>query len=78
MNIPKVLSYNHFLFFFYRELNIATLLDLENGKNDKISHRADIYYLGLKGLTPKQVHQDMEATLGEDAPSYSMVKKWAG
>ena len=47
-------------------------------KNDKIRHRAVIPYLGLKGKTPKQVYQDMEATLGEDALSYSMVKKWAG
>ena len=47
-------------------------------KKDKIRHRAVILYLGLKGKTPKQVYQDMEATLGEDAPSYSMVKKWAG
>ena len=42
-------------------------------KKDKIRHRAVILYLGLKGKTPKQVYQDMEATLGEDAPSYSMV-----
>ena len=46
-------------------------------KKDKIM-RAVILYLGLKGKTPKQVYQDMEATLGEDALSYSMVKKWAG
>ena len=44
-------------------------------KNDKIRHRAVIPYLGLK--TPKQVYQDIEATLGEDSLSYSMVKKWA-
>ena len=48
------------------------------GKNDKIRHRAVISYLGLRDKTPKQVYQDMEATLGEDALSYSMVKKWAG
>ena len=49
-------------------------------KNDKleIRHRAVIPYLGLKGKTPKHVYQDMEATLGEDALSYSKVKKWAG
>ena len=47
-------------------------------KNDTIKHRAVIRYLGLNCLTPKQVHQDMEATLGEDTPSHSMVKKWAG
>ena len=26
---------------------------------------------------PKGVHKDIEATLGEDAPSYTMVNKWA-
>ena len=40
-----------------------------------ISHRAVIRYLGLKGLTPKEIHEDMVVTLGENAPSYSMVKK---
>ena len=38
-------------------------------KMDKIRHRAVIRYFGLKGLTPKQVHQDMEATFGQDTPS---------
>ena len=38
-------------------------------KNDKIWHRAVIRYLCLKSLTPKQVHQDMEAPFGEDTPS---------
>ena len=47
-------------------------------KNYKVRHRAVIPYLGLEGKTPKQVYQDMEATLGEDALSYSMVKKWVG
>ena len=49
-------------------------------KMDKIRHRAVIHYLVLKGLTPKEVHQDIQATLGEDTPLYSMVnmvKKWA-
>ena len=31
-----------------------------------------------QGLNTKQVHQDMEDTFGEDTPSYSLVKKWAG
>ena len=30
-----------------------------------------IYYLGLK-----EIHEDMVVTLEENAPSYSMVKKW--
>ena len=42
---------------------------------DNISHRAIIRYLGLEGLTPKEIHEDMVVTLGENAPSYSMVKK---
>ena len=33
-------------------------------------------YLGLSGLTPKEIHEDMVVKLGENAPSYSMVKKW--
>ncbi|XP_041364231.1 histone-lysine N-methyltransferase SETMAR-like [Gigantopelta aegis] len=44
---------------------------------DNISHRAIIHYLGPKGLTPKDFHEDMVITIGEDDPSYSMVKKWA-
>ena len=31
-----------------------------------------IRYLGLEGLTPKEIHEDMVVTLGENAPSYSM------
>ena len=44
---------------------------------DKIGHRAVIQYLQIKGLTPKEIHEDMVATLQDNAPSYSMVKKWA-
>ena len=43
---------------------------------DNISHSVVIRYLGLKGLTPIEIHEDMVVTLGEDVPSYSMVKKW--
>ena len=28
-----------------------------------------------EGLTPKEIHEDMVVTLGENAPSYSMVKR---
>ena len=28
----------------------------------------------IKGLTPKEIHEDMVVTLGENDPSYSMVK----
>ena len=41
-----------------------------------ISHHAIIHYLGIKGLTPKEIHEDMVVTLGENSHSYSMVKKW--
>ena len=44
---------------------------------ENISHRAVIRYLGLKGLTPKEIHEDMVVKLGENVPSYSMEKKWA-
>ena len=44
--------------------------------NMNISHHAVIHYLGLKGFTPKEIHEDMVVTLREDAPSYSMMKKW--
>ena len=44
---------------------------------DTISHRTVTRYLGLKGLTPKEIHADMVVALGENGPSYSMVKKWA-
>ena len=44
---------------------------------DNISHRAVIRYLGLKGLSPKKIHENMEVTIGDDALSYSMMKKWA-
>lgn len=44
---------------------------------DKFEHRAVIKYLHKKGLTPLQIHEDMQETLGTSAPSYAMVKKWA-
>lgn len=43
---------------------------------DKIEQRAVIKYLFKKGLTPKNIHNDMTETLGESAPSYTTVKKW--
>ena len=43
---------------------------------DKIGHRAVIQYLHIKGLTPKEIHEDMVATLRDNAPSYSIVRKW--
>ena len=43
---------------------------------DKFEHRAVIKYLQKKGLTPKQIHEDMQETLGTSAASYAMIKKW--
>ena len=39
---------------------------------DDITHRAVIHYLGLKGVTTKEIYKDMVITLGDDAPSYSI------
>ena len=43
---------------------------------DKISEKAVFQYLHKKGLTPKDIHNDMVATLGKDAPSYATVKRY--
>lgn len=44
---------------------------------DKRETRAVIKYLQKKGMTPKEIHEDMVQTLAEDSPSYATVKKWA-
>ena len=44
---------------------------------DKIWHRGVIKYLQKKGLPPKDIHSDMVATLGDEAPALSTVQKWA-
>lgn len=44
---------------------------------DNLEQRAVIKYLHKKGLTPKQIYEDMQCTLGQSCPSYTMVKKWA-
>lgn len=38
--------------------------------------RAAIKYLYIKGLSGKDAYEDLVATLGEKAPSFTMVKKW--
>ena len=45
-------------------------------KIDKIWQRGIIKYLQKKGLTPKDIHAHIVATLGNDAPALSTVKKW--
>ena len=44
---------------------------------DKIECRAVIKYFVLKGLTPTQIKEEMDSPLGNSAPSFSMIKKWA-
>ena len=46
-------------------------------KMDEPGLRAVICHLTLKSLSPMEVHKDMVVTLGEGAPSCSVVKKWA-
>ena len=43
---------------------------------DKNECRAVIKYLYLKDMSPKDIHQDMQNTLKDSAPSYSTVKFW--
>ena len=44
---------------------------------DKIWHRGIIKYLQKKRLAFKDIHANMVATLEDDAPALSTVKKWA-
>ncbi|XP_078671015.1 histone-lysine N-methyltransferase SETMAR-like [Branchiostoma floridae x Branchiostoma belcheri] len=44
---------------------------------EAVEARAVIKYLHKKGMTPKEIHEDMMKTFGDDCPSYSTVKKWA-
>ena len=43
---------------------------------EKSELRAVIKYFNLKKLPPKKMYDDMVNTLGDSAPSYTMVKKW--
>ena len=31
----------------------------------------------MKGMSPKEIHDDFIKTLGDESPSYRVVKKWA-
>lgn len=44
---------------------------------EKTEIRAVIKYFVKKNMTPSQMKEDFDNTLGESAPSYSMIKKWA-
>ena len=59
------------------------LLQTEEGcvklrKMDKVEVRAVIKYFCKKGMSQKVVNDDFIKTLGDESPSYSMVKKLAG
>lgn len=43
---------------------------------EKVELRAIIKYFDKKGLSPKQIHEELVETLRDKAPSYSMVKTW--
>jgi len=50
---------------------------VENNVNmNKFQKREVIKYLFLKGMSGKAIHDDMLATLGDNAPVYSVVKIW--
>ena len=42
---------------------------------EKIETRAVIKYLFIKGMSTKEIYDDMFVTLGDDGPSYSAVKQ---
>ena len=44
-------------------------------KMDKLWHHGIIKYLQKEGLAPKKIHANMVATLGDDTPALSTVKK---
>jgi hypothetical protein len=41
---------------------------------EKVEVRAVIKYLCKKGMSPKEIHDDLMNTLGKESPSYSTVK----
>ena len=47
----------------------------QTDKMEKV--RAVIKYLFKKGMSPKEIHEDLMETLEKESPSYSTVKKWA-
>ena len=46
-------------------------------KMEKIEYRAVINYLFLKGNTPMQIKDKLDAVYGDSAPSFTTVKFWA-
>ena len=48
----------------------------QTDKMEKVEVRAVIRYLRIKGISPKEIHEDFMEILGKDSPSYSTEKKW--
>lgn len=48
----------------------------EDWNFSKIEYRSVIKYLFLKGLSGKEIYDDMLTTLGDQCPSYSTIKNW--
>jgi len=43
---------------------------------EKIEKHAVIKYLFIKGMSTKEIYDNMFVTLGDDGPSYNVVKNW--
>ena len=61
-----------FLFFVF--VFVVVFLCSRPESMENMSHRAVIRYLCLNDLTPKEFNEDMVVILGDNAPSYNMVK----
>ncbi len=66
----------------YTQLQLKSLTDDEeilklNTEKMDTGLLALICNIGLKGLSPKDIHKEIVLTLVEGTPSYSMVQKWA-
>jgi transposase len=44
--------------------------------HEKMMQRPIIAYLSLKGMSAREIHDDIAATLGSDAVSYSLVTRY--
>ena len=49
----------------------------EKGAIHELEIRSVIKYFCMKGIPPKEIHEDFMETLGKESPSVSTVKKWA-
>ncbi|KAF2887663.1 hypothetical protein ILUMI_18510 [Ignelater luminosus] len=48
----------------------------EDRNFSKTEYRLVIKYLSLKGLSEKEIYDDMSITLEDQCPSYSTIKNW--